>query len=186
MSGYSHPPLRSHRPQSLPFQVEGDTELPTPGSYFLYTLPPHPNPPSSFLSHLLGQLARCGQQRTPTKRATQSYLPGCVRLGHTHHLAHISPPLPQGAYPGGRPCWCLATQPEEQYPENVGAGVFGNLSQEECLSPAHWQGLRATRVHLEGCRAHLQGCEKDVQLSKGSWILGQEGRSQDVWVSLSV
>lgn len=61
-------------------------------------------------------------------------------------------------------------------------GVSGNLSQEG-VSPAQRSGLWAMR----GLRRVAELTFKAMRLmNKGSWTSGQEGRSQNVWVSPSV
>ena len=58
-------------------------------------------------------------------------------------------------------------------------GVSGNLSQEG-VSPAQRLGLWAMR----GLRRVAELTFKAMRLmNKGSWTSGQEGRSQNVWVS---
>lgn len=101
--------------------------MPTLGSYFLSTLPT----PTFFPLTPAGATGQVwAANKTQTEKATQSYLPGSVRLGHAHHLAYISLSLPQGEIsPGGRLCWCQANQPEEQYPGDAGRGSLVTLAR---------------------------------------------------------
>lgn len=72
-------PLRSHLPQSLPFQGEGeDTELSTLESYFLSTLP---NPQLFPLTPAGATGQVWAANKTQTEQATQRYLPGPWEAG---------------------------------------------------------------------------------------------------------
>ena len=67
--------------------------------------------PPPLSSHSAGATGQVWAAKRHRLRATQSYFHRPVRLGHAHHLAYLSSPLPQGDIsPGGRPCWCQATQ----------------------------------------------------------------------------
>lgn len=74
-----------------------------------------------------------------------------MRPGHAYHLAYISPLLAQGDInPGGRQCWCPATQP------GATLGIEGG-----CLSPAQRKGLWAMR-----------GLRRVVELTfKAMWVM---------------
>lgn len=67
-------PLRAHLPQCPLFQgEEEDTELPTPGSHFLSTLPA----PTLFPLTPAGATGQVwAENKTQTEKATQSCLPG--------------------------------------------------------------------------------------------------------------